>query len=453
MHPIQVLQIRLDALEDRLDARRVKVSPGQLSLNLTGGGAPGPGGEKCGAGWIDPRKTCRKGAGGAPAAAKPSRFQQLHQETLARKAAERERAAAEQQARAAQDRANATAALPVAIKLQDDGTLLINGQPPARALGGGAFGDTFMAETPSGPVVVKVDRLTNGDPLDTSYELPDRPTQRRNMVERERASMERAHALGLGPRPIGPVQMLPDGRLAFAYEMLPGVKLAADHRAMDITPEAAEVLRQPGAMARYAAGVARIARTMADAGFDHGDLHGGNVLLGPDGTPTLIDWGMAREVKNTLPHETIRTEAAALAVLGGHLVKINEQVNGTGGKSRRLARLKPSIDRLVGHGMSMGFKAAKAYRDITDAFDEEQWAAGYENGVENPGERIRQATALVKEKGIDFHTAERMVGLLPPLPDAVVREAEVARDRVFGPMHLQIFRRAVDRHYAAWGAA
>lgn len=452
MHPIQVLQIRLDALEDRLDARRVKVSPGQLALDLTGGGAPGPGGEKCGAGWIDPRKTCRKGAGAAPAAAaKPSRFQQLHQETQARKAAERERAAAEQQARDAQDRANRTAALPVDIKLQDDGTLLINGKPPARALGGGAFGDTFMAETPSGPVVVKVDRLTNGDPLDTSYEPPDRPTQRRNMVERERASMERAHALGLGPRPIGPVQKLQDGRLAFAYEMLPGIKLAADHRAMEITPEAAEVLRQPGAMARYAAGVARIARTMADAGFDHGDLHGGNVLLGPDGTPTLIDWGMARKVENTLPHEKIRTEAAALAVLGGHLVKINEQVNGTGGKSRRLARLKPSIDRLVGHGMSMSFKAAKAYKDVTDAFDEEQWAAGFK-GPGAPIERIQQANALVRA-GMDFNDAERQVGLLPPLTDAVVREAEVARDRVFGPMHLKIFRRAVDRHYAAWGAA
>jgi len=100
----------------------------------------------------------------------------------------------------------------------------------------------------------------------------------------------------------------------------------------------------------------------------------------------------------------------------------------------------------------MSFKAAKAYKDVTDAFDEEQWAAGFEDTVKNPGERIQQANALVKT-GVDFHTAERMVGLLPPLPAAVVRQAEAARDRTFGPKHLERFRRAVDRHYAAWEAA
>lgn len=428
MNRIQALQDRLDALEARLDK---------------GQGVP------CGKGYISPQKRCQKGAAVAPGF---SRFMQLHQETQARKAQERMQAQEQAQAYEAKDRAARAGGLPVTIEQRDDGQLLINGKPPTRALGSGAFGDTWMAETPSGPVVVKVDRLTNGDPLDTSYQPPDRATQRRNMVERERSNMERAHELGLGPRPIGPVQKLLDGRLAFAYEMLPGVKLAEDHRAMEITPEAAEVLRQPGAMARYAAGVARIARTMADAGFDHGDLHGGNVLLGPDGTPTLIDWGMARKQDNTLPHEKIRTEAAALAVLGGHLVKINEQVNGRDARTGRLARLKPSIDRLVGHGMSMSYKAPKAYRDITDAFDEEQWAAGFEDTVKNPGERIQQANALVKT-GIDFHTAERMVGLLPPLPAVVVRQAEAARDRTFGPKHLERFRRAVDRHYAAWEGA
>lgn len=63
----------LDALElrlQRLDAK-VKVSPGQLGLDFSAPAASPPraaaksgGGEKCGGGWIDPRKTCRKGEGG-----------------------------------------------------------------------------------------------------------------------------------------------------------------------------------------------------------------------------------------------------------------------------------------------------------------------------------------------------------------------------------------------------
>ena len=54
---------------------------------------------------------------------------------------------------------------------------------------------------------------------------------------------------------------------------------------------------------------------------------------------------------------------------------------------------------------------------------------------------------------MNFNDAERQVGLLPPLPDSVVKEAEVARDRIFGPDHLRRFRRTVDRHYAAWEGA
>jgi|GEM_PF-5968903 hypothetical protein len=67
---ITALLTRLGALEARLDARRRAEAAGQLALDLTGG-APaagkGPGGgEKCGGGWIDPKKTCRKGEGGDP---------------------------------------------------------------------------------------------------------------------------------------------------------------------------------------------------------------------------------------------------------------------------------------------------------------------------------------------------------------------------------------------------
>lgn len=70
-----VAELSLRALEERverLDAK-VKVSPGQLGLDFSAPAGPPPkpkpaaaagkgpgGGEKCGAGWIDPKKECRK---------------------------------------------------------------------------------------------------------------------------------------------------------------------------------------------------------------------------------------------------------------------------------------------------------------------------------------------------------------------------------------------------------
>ena len=185
-----------------------------------------------------------------------------------------------------------------------------------------------MAEGPDGPLVVKVDRLNNGDPMETDPSV-SRQDQRRNMVERERANMQRAHELGLGPEPVGAVTQLSNGRLAFAYRMQPGSKLGEDHRAIAPTEEAQALLRQPGAMGRYAAGIKRLARAMADSGFEHGDLHGGNILVGPDGSPSLIDWGMAKQSdKGQRPLDVARRESSALFVLGGQLTKANEAIEG-----------------------------------------------------------------------------------------------------------------------------
>ena len=53
-----------DDVEARLDARRRAVVPGQLGLDLSGSSSASSGkGVQCGASWIDPSKTCRKGAG------------------------------------------------------------------------------------------------------------------------------------------------------------------------------------------------------------------------------------------------------------------------------------------------------------------------------------------------------------------------------------------------------
>lgn len=63
MRSADLLELRLDAIQERLDARRVKQAPGQLGL--FGDGQP------CGEGWISKEKTCHKGKG--KAAAKPVR--------------------------------------------------------------------------------------------------------------------------------------------------------------------------------------------------------------------------------------------------------------------------------------------------------------------------------------------------------------------------------------------
>jgi hypothetical protein len=398
----------------RLDAR-VRQAPGQLSLDLSGRGK----GQPCGQGWISKDKTCQKGKGAAK-----------------RKAA-------------AKAKPTANASLPSAeqttLGSDDKGQLLVNGKPPRKALGGGAFGDTYVADTADGPIVIKVDRLSNGDPLEMDPRV-DRKTQRRNMVERERSNMQKAFALGVGPEPVGEVTELLGGRLAFAYRMQPGTPMAKDHRAIEATPEAQAIMAKPGSVGRYAKGVARLARVMADAGLDHGDLHGGNILIGPDGTPSLIDWGMARQVKNTLPHEIAKQEAATLFVMGGTMINTNAEVGRVG------RRPKPSIVKFINAVQADAWNAERAYKKVIENFDDAWREANGDEKVPNALQRITEANALVKA-GMEFDEAERKVGLLPPLPNSVRREAERARDRVFGPDHLRRFRRTIDRHYAAWEKA
>lgn len=418
----------------RLDAR-IRQAPGQLSLNLSGKAASRDG-QPCGQGWISADKTCRKGAGGT--SAKP--LHPLFQATVERRAAEQRQ----------KSERRPTTSGNVELSSDEDGGLLINGKPPSKALGGGAFGDTYMAEGPDGPLVVKVDRLNNGDPMETDPGV-SRQQQRRNMVERERANMQRAHELGLGPEPVGDVTELSNGRLAFAYRMQPGSKLGEDHRAIEPTEEAKALLRQPGAMGRYATGIRRLARVMADSGFEHGDLHGGNILVGPDGSPSLIDWGMAKQSdKGQRPLDVARRESSALFVLGSNLVKANEAIQGGG---RGGTSSKPSIDKFLQDVMSRTWKAERAYAAVIEAHDEAAFEAGYDTQVSDPGKRIMEANRLVREQGMNFNDAERQVGLLPPLTDSAVKEAERARDRIFGPDHLRRFRRTVDRHYAAWERA
>lgn len=66
MASLDTLLLRLDAIDERLDARRKKAAAGQL--DLFGGGE----GVKCGDGWINPNFTCHKGKGSAAAPPAPS---------------------------------------------------------------------------------------------------------------------------------------------------------------------------------------------------------------------------------------------------------------------------------------------------------------------------------------------------------------------------------------------
>ena len=415
---LQALEGRMDALGQRFDARKRKEAEGQMGLDLSGsakpagGGSKGKGtGEPCGNGWIPRDKTCRKSGKQAATAPKPRK-----------------------------------ASLPPvpAVSLAPDGSVLINGMPPKKSLGGGAYGDTFMADGPDGPVVVKVDRLQNGDPMETNPEV-SREQQRRNMVERERENMQKAHKLGLASEPIGPVQQLADGRLAFAYRMIPGTKLAVNHRALELTDEAKALLAKPGAMASYAESVRVIARKMADSGFSHGDMHGGNIILGADGSANLVDWGYAatRTPKNAA--QIGSEEANALFVLGGGLVNVNSMVD------RRAAGrgTKPDIIHALHDTAYRAQEAQFAYKKVIDDYNKE-WRADPKNHFGLALVAIREANRLVREEGVDFEEAQRRVGINPQIPPEVEAAAVRERDRIFGLDRLRRFRRAVDQHYAAW---
>ena len=422
----------------RLDAR-VKQAPGQLSLEVGGKG------KQCGDGWISPSKECQKGAGGgSEQPAKSNRFMELAKAAQERKALE----AAERQQQQAQAKSQAGAGPKLDLPDLAEGKTapLVDGFPPQKGLGGGAYGDTYLYNRKDGSqIVVKVDRLQNLDPLEAGFGK-GREDQRLDMVNRERAAMARANELGLGPKPIGEVQKLPDGRLAFAYEFVDGVKLWENHREARMTPEAFELMEKPGMRAKIAAEVGRIARTMADSGFEHGDTHGGNVILGRDGRVTLIDWGYSTQTKVDSPVAKAKIELRAVAILG-------EMLGVTGAIDMRAGRggVKDSIDFAgpIGQFGRLASKANEAGEQVVRDY-ERAWDKDPANTLEDPGLALRRANKLKKELGISYREAEGMVGLEAPLTPEIKARAAAARDAVFGDRQLKLTRRMLDTHFKAW---
>lgn len=418
----------LEARLARLDAR-IRQAPGQLGLDL-GGGQP------CGRGHIAADLKCHKGAG-SRAPAKP--LHPLFRETLERRARE---------ARAKQEVAKAGAQSGEITIEGEGGEPRFRGLKPTRSLGSGAFGTTYQFDTEDGPVVVKVNGLTMGDPAesDPSVGLAE---QRANVARREHRNLQRAHAAGLGPEPIGDLTQLPDGRWSLAYRMTPGVKLQKNHQSLKLTEEAAAILADPEAGARFVAGALQLARKQADSGVIHGDLHGGNILVAPDGTPSMIDWAMTRESANPW-NEKDRSPAQRMI---DEWYSLNPLLAyGMGAEESEVIEAAYNKEgQITIPAGNLAKEAEKAYKAVLDAYDLE-WESKNENKVAAKMEdrsfmdRMMVANRLRRE-GMPFDMALRdpRCGLEPPLTPEVLTRAAAARDAIFGQSQLDEFRRELDR--------
>ena len=330
----------------------------------------------------------------------------------------------------------------------DGGEPRLNGLKPTRSLGSGAFGKTYQFDTEDGPVVVKVNGLTMGDPAESNPRV-GLAEQRENVARQEFTNLQRAHATGLGPEPIGKLTHLPDGRWSLAYRMLPGTKLTPSHNTVELTSEAATYLADPKAAARYVAGALQLARRQADTGLIHGDLHGGNVLVGPDGTPRLIDWGQVRESSNPWNQGT-RSPAMKATDEGYALIPLLSMA----GQAQRLPEAAKGVSEFVAMAREKARDAEMAFGRVISAHDlawekanEDKVGAKLEKGEFR--RRMVEANSLKREEGMPYDMALRdpRVGLNAPLTPEVLARAAEARDAIFGQRELDEMRRELDRRF------
>jgi serine/threonine-protein kinase len=115
----------------------------------------------------------------------------------------------------------------------------------------------------------------------------------------------------------------PQGELALVYELVDGVELEARLTEGPLT--LVETLA-------VCTGIAQGLDALHQVGLVHRDLKPGNVMLGPDGAPRLIDYGMLR------PTEAGRTLTATGAVVGTPAYMAPEQISGVG-------RPTPALDQ------------------------------------------------------------------------------------------------------------
>jgi predicted Ser/Thr protein kinase len=356
----------------------------------------------------------------------------LHQE---RKAQKQQEAAA---AAAAMAKIAATPA-PAGLKLGQDeqGRLLVNGRP-AKQLSKGNYGDTYKVDTSDGPVLVKVDRLQNGDPQEDDPGV-SREQQRLNMAVREMDNLRRAAALGVGPEPVGEVVKLPaDGRYAIAYKMVDGAPLKASFSSTEPnTSQAVAILSQPGALERLDAGVLRIARAMADAGLEHGDLHGANIVVRPDGSPVLIDWGIGGQDPPGASANRAQLEARLLLQMNYYTQTLNR--HSSDGKA---------VAEGLGKRLDQAMLGLRAASDLQGKFDLE-WEENNLTG-DNFMPRMREARRL-RAQGLGNDAAQREAGVLPRITPEMERATAAARDEKFNDADLAEMRSWLDQQVLGAG--
>ena len=242
--------------------------------------------------------------------------------------------------------------------------------------------------------------------------------------------------LGISPRPLSQgVSRLSDGRFAFAYEFAPGSTLCPDHTTNMLTDGAMATLQKPGAMARFAEGLAKIARAAATAGLDHRDEHGGNLLVLEDGTPQLLDWAMARRQPTDPTHQGA-IEAGMVRTFGD-----------IAGVTRIAPGHKPAIAEFLSHAAHDAFRAQYADVDILEEWMMEQ----PDKKEQRTKEKIKMANAIQKAHPYrNFFWAEVDAGIIPHPDPETMAAAQAAKDKVFGADHLRRMRRTIDQHMARW---
>ncbi len=164
--------------------------------------------------------------------------------------------------------------------------------PTAQAAGGGAYGEVFWAYDPQLDRDVAIKRPHQ-------RRLPPELAERFAREARSAAQLQHRHIVGTYE--VGEV----DGRPYIASEYILGTDLAARANAQKDQNR----LLPPRDIALLCAQVAEALHVAHEAGIVHRDLKPANILIGADGLPRVMDFGMA---KRDTEAEYVMTQAGQL---------------------------------------------------------------------------------------------------------------------------------------------
>lgn len=197
-----------------------------------------------------------------------------------------------------------------------------------RALGRGGMGSVFLARD------MRLGRLVALKLL--SADLPSAPEIRRQFDIEARTTASLSHPNVVTLFDIGEHE----GRPWVALEYIDGCTLA--QRMNQDWPTAAETLR-------IGLAIARAIEAAHGAGIVHRDLKPANVLLGADGRPRVVDFGIARFVGRHSEPPPPDAEAGELAFLGTPSYMAPEQWHGADGPETDIWALGLILYQLLTH--------------------------------------------------------------------------------------------------------